>query len=62
MTDHSHHHASAPVTGQLAIDPVCGMSVDPATSTLKADHGGDNLLFLRTFLPDKVHRQSGEVS
>ena len=30
---HAHDHG-------MAIDPVCGMKVDPHTSTLKADHGG----------------------
>ena len=29
----------------MAIDPVCGMSVDPHTSTLKADHGGITYYF-----------------
>ena len=37
--DHSHHQIADSTSG-LAIDPVCGMSVDPVTSTLKADHGG----------------------
>ena len=29
----------------MAIDPVCGMSVDPATATPKADHGGHTYYF-----------------
>ncbi|MCB1435527.1 MAG: YHS domain-containing protein, partial [Alphaproteobacteria bacterium] len=29
----------------MAIDPVCGMKVDPHTSTLKADHGGITYYF-----------------
>ena len=52
--DHAHHdHAHAapglqtpggnPATS--AIDPVCGMSVDPHTATLKADHGGRTYYF-----------------
>jgi Cu+-exporting ATPase len=37
---HSHEHAS-----QMAIDPVCGMSVDPHTAKLKADHAGRTYYF-----------------
>jgi len=42
MTEHRHdhmQHAGHAAPG-LAIDPVCGMSVDPHTSKHKADHGG----------------------
>jgi len=36
---HDHHgHASAPDAGER--DPVCGMTVDPATSKHRAEHGG----------------------
>ncbi|WP_373505292.1 heavy metal translocating P-type ATPase [Aestuariivirga sp.] len=42
-SDHGMHghgrHGHAHDDG-MAIDPVCGMKVDPHTSTLKADHGG----------------------
>ena len=31
--------------GPAAIDPVCGMSVDPHTSTLKVEHGGHTYYF-----------------
>ncbi|MBI2717275.1 MAG: heavy metal translocating P-type ATPase [Rhizobiales bacterium] len=39
--------AASPATGsaQFAIDPVCGMSVDPRTATLKAEHGGHTYYF-----------------
>ena len=36
------HEADA---GPVTIDPVCGMKVDPHTSTLKADHGGRSYYF-----------------
>ena len=37
---HDHEHAS-----HLAIDPVCGMSVDPHTAKLKAEHAGRTYYF-----------------
>ena len=44
MTDHGHHphHAGQ---GALTIDPVCGMSVDPAKSPHHAEHGGQSFHF-----------------
>ncbi|WP_137044068.1 heavy metal translocating P-type ATPase [Pseudolabrys sp. FHR47] len=57
MTDHSHHdhshhdhdhshdgHAHGAADGG-AIDPVCGMTVDPHTAKHKADHGGHPYYF-----------------
>ena len=35
-----------PDASPLAKDPVCGMSVDPATAKHKAEHAGATLLFL----------------
>ncbi|WP_375457623.1 heavy metal translocating P-type ATPase [uncultured Enterovirga sp.] len=37
-----HAHDHAPVA---AVDPVCGMTVDPATATHRADHSGEEFLF-----------------
>ncbi len=55
MTDHHHHHASRaaavdpahPASSDHgpAIDPVCGMTVDPATAKHVADHGGRRWFF-----------------
>ena len=55
MTDRHHHHASgvaaadpadaAPPDKGSAIDPVCGMSVDPATAKHTADHAGRHWFF-----------------
>ncbi len=59
MTDHSHHHhghdhshhghgshdhAHGPADGGV-IDPVCGMTVDPHTTTLRAEHNGHTYYF-----------------
>ncbi len=41
-------HADAATTNEharMAIDPVCGMKVDPHMATLKADHGGRTCYF-----------------
>ncbi|MBA4165918.1 MAG: haloacid dehalogenase, partial [Erythrobacter sp.] len=44
MTESQHNHAhcahSGPETPGTAIDPVCGMSVDPATTPHVTTHGG----------------------
>ena len=49
---HSHPHhdnpalsAEAPDMTLLKIDPVCGMTVNPKTTTLKAEHGGQTYYF-----------------
>jgi len=39
-----HHHNAAPVAGG-AIDPVCGMTVDPATAKARADYKGGTYYF-----------------
>lgn len=54
MTDHSHHdhshthdhpgHAHGPAEGG-AIDPVCGMTVDPHTAKHRAEHNGHTYYF-----------------
>ena len=42
-------HARRPQAGaQLLRDPVCGMSVDPATATQQADFGGETYYFCST--------------
>jgi P-type Cu+ transporter len=47
---HHHHHGhgmapSTPVPEGKVRDPVCGMSVDPATSKHRAEHGGQTFHF-----------------
>ena len=37
--------SAAEATSALAKDPVCGMSVDPATAKHKAEHGGETFFF-----------------
>jgi P-type Cu+ transporter len=45
--EHKHHSqmASAEATATLAKDPVCGMSVDPATARHRAEHAGETFYF-----------------
>jgi Cu+-exporting ATPase len=43
MHDPSHHHPSSP--GATAIDPVCGMTVDPATAPASVVHDGRTYYF-----------------
>jgi P-type Cu+ transporter len=44
MTEHHHHHHGAPAEG-AAIDPVCGMSVDPHTAKHQVSHHGHPYYF-----------------
>jgi len=41
--EHQHHHREAQAGG--AVDPVCGMTVDPATAKHRADYHGDTYYF-----------------
>ena len=45
--EHKHHlpMSAADSERSLAKDPVCGMSVDPATAKHKAEHGGKIIYF-----------------
>jgi Cu+-exporting ATPase len=45
--EHKHHSPmdSTSVASPLAKDPVCGMSVDPATAKHRAEHGGKTFFF-----------------
>src|SRR5260221_13265882 len=38
-------HADAPGSAGMATDPVCGMSVDPATARYRAEHAGTQYFF-----------------
>ncbi|MGN6097215.1 MAG: heavy metal translocating P-type ATPase [Bosea sp. (in: a-proteobacteria)] len=42
---HDHQHRAQDDTPDLATDPVCGMTVDPATSKHKASHEGGDFSF-----------------
>ncbi|WP_067732897.1 heavy metal translocating P-type ATPase [Novosphingobium naphthalenivorans] len=42
---HHRHHAPALHAGEAARDPVCGMTVDPATAKHHAEHGGQDYVF-----------------
>ncbi|MCP4559234.1 MULTISPECIES: heavy metal translocating P-type ATPase [unclassified Bosea (in: a-proteobacteria)] len=43
--DHSHHHGHSHGTGESVKDPVCGMTVDPATAKHRAAHAGQAYFF-----------------
>jgi Cu+-exporting ATPase len=43
-TGHNHHHHDAPAKGG-AIDPVCGMTVDPHSAKHRADYSGHTYYF-----------------
>jgi len=42
--EHHHHDHHSPAAGG-AVDPVCGMTVDPATAKARAEHGGQTYYF-----------------
>ena len=44
MTSHDHHEAPVADLGMVA-DPVCGMTVDPATARHRFEHGGATFHF-----------------
>ncbi|MCR4524417.1 MULTISPECIES: heavy metal translocating P-type ATPase [Bosea] len=43
--DHSHHHGHSHGAGESVKDPVCGMTVDPATAKHRAAHAGQTYFF-----------------
>ena len=62
MTDIAHarhqHHGHEPAPAGLETDPVCGMSVDPATARHRADHAGRDVFLLRRALPRALRRRT----
>ncbi|WP_089173425.1 heavy metal translocating P-type ATPase [Bosea sp. AS-1] len=50
--DHSHHHGHFDGTGHVK-DPVCGMTVDPATAKHRAAHAGQAYFFCSAACRDK---------
>ena len=54
---HAHHHHAA---GERAVkDPVCGMSVDPATAKFTAEHAGETYYFCSARCHDKFVADPG---
>ncbi|MGH8154538.1 MAG: heavy metal translocating P-type ATPase [Rhodanobacteraceae bacterium] len=41
----AHHHHPAPTRPAPAVDPVCGMQVDPETTRHRAEHAGESYFF-----------------
>jgi len=52
-THSSHHHDHNAHTARQVKDPVCGMSVDPATAKFSAEHAGDTYYFCSAKCHDK---------
>ena len=53
---------ASPAAPELARDPVCGMSVDPASAKPRAEYGGATLLFLLRRVPRKIPRRAAALS
>ena len=51
-----------PTTSTEAKDPVCGMTVDPATTPHRHSHHGTDLFLLLRRLPHQVRRRPGKIS
>ncbi len=51
--DHSTHSAAATPPGDTALDPVCGMTVDPSTTPHKSKHNGKSYHFCSARCRDK---------
>ena len=56
---HDHHAPNAAATVR---DPVCGMTVDPATSKHRFDYRGETYPFLLGRLPHQIRRRSRFLS
>ena len=56
--DHHAHHGQAH-DGQQVKDPVCGMSVDPATAKFSAEHAGETYYFCSAKCHDKFVADPG---
>jgi heavy metal translocating P-type ATPase len=57
---HDHHaHHGHPQDGQQVKDPVCGMSVDPATAKFSAEHAGQTYYFCSAKCHDKFVADPG---
>jgi P-type Cu+ transporter len=58
-----HHRAEAITTAtEVAIDPVCGMTVDPATSQHRFEHGGQTFHFCSGRCREKFAADPGHYS
>jgi Cu+-exporting ATPase len=54
---HSQDHGRGASAGESTKDPVCGMSVDPATAAATADHAGRTYYFCSAGCRDKFVAQ-----
>ena len=51
--DHGHAHGHGGAAAHEVKDPVCGMTVDPATAKFQAEHGGHSYYFCSAKCHDK---------
>ena len=58
---HAHGHGDAPALGG-ALDPVCGMTVDPHKTPHRHSHQGQTYYFCSRRLPHQVRRRPGKIS
>ena len=57
---HGHHaHPEHARGGHQAKDPVCGMSVDPATEKFSAEHAGETYYFCSSKCHEKFQADPG---
>ena len=57
---HHHHHGAAAQAGATAIDPVCGMTVDPGTTAHRASHEGATYVFCSAGCRTKFEADPGQ--
>jgi uncharacterized protein len=53
--DHDHHHET--MEDDMALDPVCGMQVDPATAAAIRSHDGRNYFFCNPGCAEAFERE-----
>jgi Cu+-exporting ATPase len=55
-----HHHAVEGADGKTAIDPVCGMKVDPKKTAHRALHEGETYVFCSAGCRTKFEAEPGK--
>ncbi len=56
-----HDHDTTPAEAAFAIDPVCGMKVNPATAKHRFSYKGEDYLLLQRPLPRTLRGRAGEI-
>lgn len=61
--EHAHHrHPISPQAESMAVDPVCGMTVDPATTPHRLEHDGGTVFFCSAHCRDKFAADQAQHS